>query len=76
MEIRVVEVSTLATKYFTGHKAPILHVTIDPKMEYLVSELHKDMLMFIFQILIQIKFTRVHRVAMGQYVSGRLTIKW
>lgn len=37
MEIHIVDVSTSAIKYFSGHKAPILHVAIDPKMEYLVS---------------------------------------
>lgn len=36
MEIHLVETSTSTVKHFTGHKAPILHVTIDPKLEYLV----------------------------------------
>lgn len=30
------EVATSKTTHFTGHKAPILRVAIDPKLEYIV----------------------------------------
>lgn len=36
MEIHLIETSTSKITFFQGHKAPILHVAIDPKIEYLV----------------------------------------
>lgn len=36
MEVRIVDRATSAVKYFSGHEAPILHVAIDPKLDFLV----------------------------------------
>lgn len=36
MEIHVVEIASGTVKHFVGHKAPVLHVAIDPKLDFLV----------------------------------------
>lgn len=37
--IKIVEVATGATKKCEGHEAPVLSVALDPKQEFLVSDL-------------------------------------
>lgn len=37
MEIRLVDLTTMDCKVFAGHKAPVLSVCVDPKLEYIVS---------------------------------------
>lgn len=50
MEIHLVETVTSKVTFFQGHKAPILHVTIDPKIEYLVRIIDVRMLFHFFFI--------------------------